>query len=204
MDTLLFIIVALNIGLSYYAWQKPNIFMRYCLNPYDIIHKKQFERIISHAFLHSGWMHLAINMLVLWSFGTALLQYIDFFFEGGTIPIFLILYFGAIIASSINDIAKNKNDYTYNAVGASGATSAVVFACIFFAPWHKLYFFGIIPIPGIVFGLAYLFYSYRMAKKAADNIGHNAHFWGAVFGFFFFPVIKPGLIEFFINQLIKF
>lgn len=204
MDTIIYIIIGLNVIISYYAWKNPNIFRRYCLNPYNLIRNKQYDRIITHAFLHGSWTHLIINMLVLWSFSLALLQYINHFFNVSEVLIFLILYFGAIIASSIYSIMKNKDNINYNAVGASGATSAVVFACIFFNPWHKLYFFGVLPIPGIIFGVIYLIYSYRMAKKSSDNIGHDAHFWGAVFGLFFFIIIKPGLLNFFLNQLTNF
>ncbi len=204
MDPFLLILIGLNVLVSMYAWRNEKFFRRFCMNPYSLVRNNQFDRIITHAFLHGGQMHLFINMIVLWSFGTALLIYIDIFIEFNKYLIFTVLYLGAILASSISDIVKHKDNYQYNSVGASGATSAVVFACIFFAPWHMLYFFGIIPIPGIVFGLIYLIYSYRMAKTAKDNIGHDAHFWGAVFGFVFFIVVKPDLFKLFINQLLNF
>ncbi len=204
MDSLIYIIIGINVLVSYYAWKNPAFFHRFSLNPYNIVRNKEYERIITHAFLHGSRMHLFINMIVFWSFGKGLLFFIDLFFDFSPVVLFLILYFGAIIASSVYTISKNKDNINYNAVGASGATSAVVFAFIFFAPWHMLYLFAIIPVPGIVFGVFYLIYSYKMAKKAADNIGHDAHFWGAVFGFLFFMVIKPELISFFINQLTNF
>lgn len=204
MDIIVYILIGLNVLISYYAWGNKSVFYRYCLNPYTIIRNKQYDRIITHAFIHGSKMHLFVNMIVLWSFGVALVQYIDIFFDIAPVILFLLLYFGAIVISTISDISKHKDNYNYNAVGASGATSAVVFACIFFAPWHMLYFLGIIPIPGIVFGVFYLFYSYRMAKKGTDNIGHNAHFWGAIFGLVFFILIKPSLLKVFIFQLTNF
>jgi membrane associated rhomboid family serine protease len=109
----------------------------------------------------------------------------------------------SIGVSSIYTIIKHKDDSNYNAVGASGATSAVVFASLVFDPWHLIYFFGVIPVPGIVFGVLYLFYSYRMGKKGQDNIGHDAHFWGAIFGLLYPLIVKPQLISYFFNQLIN-
>ncbi|MDY0315521.1 MAG: rhomboid family intramembrane serine protease, partial [Bacteroidales bacterium] len=75
---------------------------------------------------------------------------------------------------------------------------------MFFDPWNKIYFFGVLPIPGILFGVIYLIYSYQMAKKAKDNIGHDAHFWGAVYGFVFPLFFKPELWEYFYLRLINF
>ncbi len=203
-DYIIYIIIGINVLASYYGWKNPAFFERFTLNPYQIVKNKEYERVITHAFLHGSRLHLFINMIVLWSFGQGLIVFIEAFFDISHVMLFLALYFGAIVVSSLYSISKHKNNINYNAVGASGATSAVVFACIFFAPWHMLYLFAIIPVPGIVFGVFYLIYSYKMAKKAADNIGHDAHFWGAVFGFLFFMVIKPELLQIFMNQLTNF
>jgi biotin transporter BioY len=40
-----------------------------------------------------------------------------------------------------------------------------------------------------------------MSRKGTDNIGHDAHFFGAIFGFVFPFVFKPNLIGYFIDQL---
>ena len=89
----------------------------------------------------------------------------------------------------------------YSAIGASGAVMAVVFTSIFFDPWNKLYFFGLIPIPGIVFGALYLAYSWYMSKQNKDNIGHDAHFFGAIFGLVYPVIIDPSLLHHFISKL---
>jgi membrane associated rhomboid family serine protease len=114
---------------------------------------------------------------------------------------FVILYLGGILASNLWSLIKHQNNYYYNAVGASGAVSAVLFAFIFFDPWEKLYFFGILPIPGIVFGVGYLVYSYQMGKRKTDNVAHDAHFLGAVFGFILPVIFQPDLFGRFIDQL---
>ncbi|MDD4425143.1 MAG: rhomboid family intramembrane serine protease, partial [Mariniphaga sp.] len=168
-----------------------------------ILHRKQYYRLISHAFVHIGWTHLIVNMLVLYFFGRNVEYYFsryDFFGQRGEFY-FVLLYLGGILASNAWSLVKYKNDYYYNAVGASGAVSAVLFTFIFLAPWEKLYLFAIIPIPGILFGIGYLIYSYQMSKRKTDNIAHDAHFLGAVFGFIFPILLKPELFQRFIDLL---
>ncbi len=199
-NIVLFIIILTGI-LSLFAWKRHDIFNKLLLRPYDVVHKKQYQQIITHGFLHANWGHLIINMLVFWSFGSVLIQYFKIVWNELGNLMFLLLYLSAIVISSLYGILKNKNNPYYSAVGASGATSAIVFSSIFFDPWNKIYFFGVLPIPGIVFGIIYLIYSYRMAKRGKDNIGHDAHFWGAVYGFAFPLLFKPELWEHFYKRL---
>ena len=103
---------------------------------------------------------------------------------------------------TLYSLLQQKNNPYYNAVGASGAVSAVLFTAIFFDPWNNIYFFGILPIPGIIFGGLYLYYSYYMSTKKADNIGHDAHFLGAIFGFALPIVLKPALLIGFLDLLL--
>lgn len=198
MTILIIIITGL---VSVMAFRQPELMHRYNFNAYQIYHRKQWYRIITHAVLHANWEHLIVNMLVLLSFGTSLQRYFYIFFGKNVILLYLGLYVGGIIISSLFSLAKEKDNFNYNAVGASGAVSAVTFACIFFNPLSKIYFFGILPIPGILFGILYLAYSYYMSKRNADNIGHDAHFWGAVFGFVYPILLKPNLFSVFLNNL---
>lgn len=200
--TLIIIIITAIFSIS--AFQKPELMYKYQFNPYQIIHRKEWVRMVSHALLHADWTHLIINMFVLYSFGTNLEFYFKAMFGTNSIRYFLTLYIGGIIISTLYSLKKNKDNYHYNAVGASGAVSAIVFCNIFFLPLKMVYFFGIIPIPGIIFGVLYLIYSYKMGKKGGDHIAHDAHFWGAVFGFIFPLTIEPKLIFIFISQLLNF
>ncbi|MBP7463617.1 MAG: rhomboid family intramembrane serine protease [Bacteroidales bacterium] len=201
MEFVVYIVIGLTVLFSYLAWKNNALFEKYLFSANRIVHHKEYFRMISHAFLHANWMHLIVNMLVLWSFGSALMTYFGIVFGSLGALHWLLLYLLSIIASSLYSLFKHKNNAWYSAVGASGATSAVVFACIFFDPWNMIYFFGVIPIPGILFGAIYLIYSYREAKRGADNIGHDAHFWGAMFGFFYPLVVKPELLKHFISQI---
>ncbi len=198
------IIITITSLFSLSAFLKKELIYKYNFNAYQIYHRKQWYRIFSYAFLHANYMHLIINMIVLYSFGTALEHYFHYYFGANKNLYFICLYVGGIIISIIYSLIKNRDNYNYNAVGASGAVSAVVFATIFFDPLNKVWFFAIIPIPGIIFALLYLAYSYYMSKKNVDDIGHDAHFWGAVFGLIFPIILKPELFQVFISHLLNF
>jgi membrane associated rhomboid family serine protease len=173
-------------------------------NAARVIHRKEYYRLITHAFIHANWSHLLVNMLVLFFFGRVIEYYFGLNFGNRSTAYLLLLYFGGILASNIWSLIAQQNNYYYNAVGASGAVSAMLFASIFFSPLERVYLFMILPIPGIIFGVAYLFYSYQMSKKKTDNVAHDAHFLGAVFGFIFPILLKPSLFDSFIDKLFSF
>lgn len=198
------IIILITSAFSIIAFSRHSLIYKYQFNPYQILKRRQYSRLILHAFLHANWTHLIINMLVLYSFGTALERYFQQYFGANWIPYYGILYFGAILVSPLYALYKHRNDYHYNAIGASGAVSAVVFAAIFFDPWNKIFFFGMIPMPGIVFAALYLVYSWLMSKRSTDNIAHDTHFFGAIFGFLLPILFNPDLLSFFIHQLLRY
>lgn len=198
------LIIGITAITSFVAFQSDNLMEKMQFNAAQIIHKKEYYRLISHAFIHVGWTHLLVNMLVLFFFGRAVEDYFSYLFGNKATLYFIILYLGGILVSNLWGLIKNQNNYYYNAVGASGAVSAVLFSFIFLNPLEMLYLFAIIPIPGILFGIGYLFYSYQMGKRKSDNIAHDAHFLGAVFGFVYPLILKPGLFEHFIDQLFSF
>ena len=146
-------------------------------------------------------MHLAINMFVFWSFGNAIEKsYYSFVFGDNSLVLYLILYFGGIAVSSIPSYLQHKNNANYASVGASGGVAAVVFAVIVFAPWQNLYLYGVLPLPQILAGGAYLYYSWCKDKQGGDNIGHMAHFTGAIWGFVFTCCTNINLLPYFIQQ----
>lgn len=197
------IIIIGTVAFSAIAFSRRDLMLRFQFNAYQIIQRREWYRVLSHALLHADWMHLIVNMFVLYSFGRNLEIYFSapvVFGDNGWIY-YIVLYVFSILFSVVYDLARNKNNPGYNAVGASGAVSAVLYANIFFAPLEKVYLFGLLPLPGIAFGVAYLLYSWYMAKRGSDNIGHYAHFWGAVFGFVFPIIFRPELIKYFFSAL---
>jgi membrane associated rhomboid family serine protease len=195
------IIIVVTAIISFLALQNPDLMEKLQFNAARVVHQKQYYRLVSHAFVHAGWTHLFVNMLVLYFFGRPVESFFSYYFGNMSVAFFLMLYFGGILVSNLNSLIKQKDNYYYNAVGASGAVSAVLFTFIFLNPWEKLYFFGLIPIPGILFAAGYLFYSWYMGKQENDHIAHDAHFLGALFGFVFPILLKPSLFRNFIDQL---
>lgn len=195
------ILIVITVAVSFAAFKSPKLMDQLQFNASKIYHKKEYHRLITHAFVHANWEHLFVNMIVLFSFGRAIEMYFKYNFGNKFIQYYILLYFGGILVSNIYAMIKHRNNYFYNSVGASGAVSAVLFAAIFFDPWNSIYFFGILPIPGIVFAVLYLIYSYQMSTKQKDNVAHDAHFLGALFGFIFPILLNPMLFEEFLDKL---
>jgi membrane associated rhomboid family serine protease len=173
-------------------------------NAFDVKHSNQWYRFFSYGFLHSGWVHLLINMVVLYSFGHVVenVAKAPNYFGSEYILYYILLYMGGLLFSIIPAFGKHKNDVFYNAVGASGAVSAVIFASIVMFPRSLISFFFLpIEIPSWLFGLLYIIYEFYMSKKAKDNIGHDAHFWGAVYGVVLTIALRPSLAVGFLHQM---
>lgn len=191
------ILIAITTAASAYAFKKPELFAKYQFNAYMVYHRKDYKRIISHIFLHGGWDHLIFNMITLYFFGTYAEKAFGILF-------YLLIYFGGAIVSTMPALFKHKDNHYYNAIGASGATSAALFSFILIEPLNSIYLFFIpIGIPAVIFGVLYLWYSAYMAKKNVDNIGHDAHFWGAIFGFTLPIFFYPGLIISFFQKILS-
>jgi len=196
------IIVIGTVVTSFLAFNNVELFNRLKFNAYLIKERKEFWRFFSYALVHAGWMHLLINMWVLYSFGGIVEEVMTIQFGSLAMMYYGLLYVGGVIFSTLFDFRKHKSDPYYNAVGASGAVSAVVFASILLYPSGSIFIFPIpFALPSWVFGIVYLIYSAYMGKKGADNIGHNAHFWGAVYGIVFTVILNPGVIPNFFSTI---
>lgn len=178
-----YLIIAVNVILSFMAFGNVRLFESLKFRIGDIIGGKQYYRLITSAFLHGGYFHLFINMYVLYSFSFFLQNFVS-------IPQYLMIYFGSLIVGNLLPLFIHKNDSNYSAVGASGAVSGVLYASIFFYPLGTLYLY-FIPIKNWIFGILYLVYTLYGMKKNDDNIGHDAHFAGAVMGLLIAMLIKP-------------
>ena len=193
-----YIIIGITVVLSYICFGNQALFMKLALIPYRAVKDNEWYRLITHGFIHADMTHLLVNMFTFWSFGTYMEQTYKYMgFGNGA---YLVLYFGGMIVASVYDLVKHRNDPYYVSIGASGAVSAVLFSSIFFDPWGKILFFAVLPIPGILFGVLYLVYCQYMSKKGGDNINHNAHFYGAVFGFIFPILLEPSLLRIFLSR----
>ena len=172
-------------------------------NAYQVWHRKEWWRMLTSGLVHGGWGHLFFNMLTLYFFGTVVERYFAAAF-GSTngIVLYVVLYVSAIAVASLWDLFKNRDNPNYNALGASGDVSAVLFASILFDPKMGIYIYLIpIPVPGYIFAPLYLLYCWYMARRGTDNIGHTAHFWGAVYGLAFPLICRPDIFQHFLAQL---
>lgn len=196
------IIIIVTCLVSILGFSNETFFDKLKFNAYDVRHSNQWYRFFTYGFLHAGWLHLFINMLVLYSFGTIVETHLKFFFPVKYILYYLLLYIGGLLLSVIPAYGKNKNNVFYNSVGASGAIAAVLFASIILYPVGKVYFFFIpVGIPAPVFGVLYIAYEYYMSKRAKDNIGHDAHLWGAIFGLIYIIAVRPQFAVSFLQQI---
>jgi membrane associated rhomboid family serine protease len=187
--------VAITVIISIIAFSNRRVFDKFTYLPFGIKYNHEGYRFFSYALIHADFVHLFVNMFVLYSFGNAVEYFYNSVFGLKGYLYYLLLYVGGIVLSVTPAYGKQKDNPAYSAVGASGAVSAVVFASIIFNPLAPI---GILflpfNIPAIIFGALYLFYSAYMSGKAIDNVGHDAHFWGAVFGIFFTIAVKPTLV----------
>jgi len=197
-----YVIIAISVITSLVAFNRPDIFDKFKFNAYAINKHKEWYRFFSYGLIHADYMHLFINMFVFYSFGGIVENIFHIYFDSEATLFYILLYVGGIAFSSLWDFGKYKNNSYYNAVGASGAVSAILFSSIILYPQGEIYLF-LIPfgIPAPIFGMLYLAYSAYMAKKGTDNVGHSAHFWGAIYGVVFTIVLKPSLVIMFFNNL---
>lgn len=193
-----YLIIGITVVLSYLCFNNRELFMKLAFIPYRTVRNNEWYRLITHGFIHADTTHLLVNMFTFWSFGTYMER--TFEYMGFGIGGYLTLYFGGMIVASLHDLVKRRKDPYYVSIGASGAVSAILFTSIFLDPWGKILLFAVIPIPGILFGVLYLAYCQYMARQAGDNINHNAHFYGAVYGFIFPILLEPSLIQVFFSH----
>ena len=197
-----YLIIAISVITSLIAFNRPDIFDKLKFNAYAINKHKEWYRFFTYGLIHADYMHLFINMFVFYSFGGIVENIFHIYFDSQATLFYILLYVGGIAFSSLFDFGKYKNNSYYNAVGASGAVSAILFSSIILYPQGKIFLFFIpIGIPAPIFGLLYLAYSAYMAKKGTDNVGHSAHFWGAIYGIAFTIALKPSLVISFFNNL---
>ncbi len=170
--------------------------------PYAIKEEGQLYRFVSSGFIHANWMHLGINMFVLYSFGQLIEQVFGIYFGTMGNVAYIGLYILGIIAAGIPSYLKHQNHSHYRALGASGAVAAVLYSFILILPVETLQLYFAIPVPAIIFGVLYIGYEYYASKKmTSDGIGHDAHLYGAIFGFLFTMALRPSLITRFIEQI---
>ena len=188
MDNIaLFVLIGINAIISFKGFEDHYFFNKYKFNVGAIRAGEQI-RMVSSGFLHADIGHLAFNMITLYFFAPIVAQTLGVFS-------FFIIYFASLICGSLLTMVFHGNDNSYSAVGASGAVTGVLYSAILMYPNMMLGIFFVIPMPAYIFGIGYLLYSIYGMRSKRDNIGHTAHFGGAIGGYAITLLKVPSLLQ---------
>jgi membrane associated rhomboid family serine protease len=199
------LIVIITSAISLMAINNKELFSKLLFSPFQVFHSKEYYRILTHAVVHGGWVHLFVNMYVLYIFGRTAETYFGVYDESLGELRYVILYLGGIVFATLPSLKKHKDNFSYNSVGASGAVSAILFSCIAFNPTMPIIFIFLpIPMPAILFGVLYLVYEAYMDKNSSDSIAHDAHYYGAVFGILYTFISLPSSLVNFFGQIMDY
>jgi membrane associated rhomboid family serine protease len=187
IDLVIIAVIAANVLMSFKGFNDFQFFNKYKFEVSSIKAGDKI-RILSSGFLHVDTTHLFVNMLTLYFFASSVTSFL------GTTG-FLLVYFGSLVIGNLLSFYFHKDEHAYTAVGASGAVVGVLYAAILLQPDMMLGLFFIIPMPAYVFGIGYLFYSIWAMKARRDNVGHDAHFGGAMGGYFITLLLSPWVLK---------
>ncbi len=204
MITITIILIVITVIMSFYAWNNPAVQQKWIFNPYRIHQRNEYYRFLTSGFIHADYIHLGFNMFTFYFFGQAIESIYGYLHGTLGLVYFVVLYLVGIIIADIPTYFKHKNHPHYNALGASGGVSAVVFSSIMFNPLNEIGIFGVIWVPGFILGILYLIYSVYMGKNKYDNVNHDAHLYGALFGIVFSIFIRPNVIIEFFQEVITY
>ncbi len=195
IDKVLLIVIVANVLASIKGFNDRLFFDKYKFQM-GAVKRGEYIRMLTSGFLHVDYLHLFLNMYVLYIFAPIII------IKLGVVK-FLIIYFGSLFAGNMLTSAYHKEELYYSAVGASGAVAGVIYAAILLHPSMNLFIFPLpIPIPGYIFGIGYLLYSIYGMKKQIGNIGHSAHIGGAIGGYTLLLAIYPTIFSQSINTII--
>jgi membrane associated rhomboid family serine protease len=201
------IIIIATCGISLMAFFNEKVFDDLIFYPPAITEKKQYYRFFTCGLIHANYGHLFFNMYSLYMFGEYVESQFENVFGANGKWLYLLMYVSALAVCLLPTYNKNKHNYNYRSLGASGAVSAVVFAFMFLEPLRKIGIIFIpVMIPGFMFGFIYLVVSSILDKRGGGNINHSAHIWGALYGIGFLIVTgnflsRYHLLESFLRQV---
>lgn len=196
-----YILIGVTALVSLYAFQNPGFLSGAMMNPYAVQHRHQYYRLVSSGFVHKDHTHLLWNMFSLFFFGTAIEREFNALFGTAGSFYFIALYILAVIVSDVPTLFKHKDSAGYNSLGASGGVAAVIFAYIIFEPLADICIYIALCMPGFILGALYIAFSWYQGRKSNDNINHDAHLYGALFGFIFCVIVAPSSIGNFLEQI---
>ncbi len=187
MSTLTSLLLAVTAIVTFLGLRNPSVLSRYSFKPDRILGEKQWDRLISSGFLHVDWMHFLMNAVSFYFFADTLERV-----YGG--PALCVIYLGSIVGGNLLALYFHRHHF-YTAVGASGGVCGLIFASLFLLPGMQISVFpGLLSVPGWLYAIAFLLGSYYGMRSLADNIGHDAHFGGAIVGLLIALALYPALV----------
>ena len=199
MAIVTFLLIGITVLVSWQAFNNPRLLERLILWPPAIERHRQYDRLVTHGFIHADGQHLLFNMITLFFFGRVIEPV--FVAQIGVLG-FAAFYLSAIVMAIMPTYFRHQHDSQYRSLGASGAVSAVLFSYILFAPWSLIFVF-FLPVPAILYAVAYVGYSIWMDRRGGDNINHSAHLWGAAYGVMFTLLMEPDVLGHFGRQVLQ-
>ncbi len=185
-----YILIIVNVIVSIKGFRESSFLDRYSFRVDDVLVKKEYYRLVTAGFLHIGWMHLILNMIVLYLF-SGVLNMLVLYLPTMSVDIYLgslafvIIYFAGLVGGNLLALFIHRLHGDYSAVGASGAVCGIIFASIALFPGLQV---GLLllpfKVPGWLFGFVYIVYSIYGIRSQIDNIGHEAHLGGALVGMY--------------------
>lgn len=192
------LLIAITVLVSWLAFNNQRLLDRLILWPPAIARQHQYDRLVTHGFIHADFQHLLFNMITLFFFGRYIEQVLSSYIGSAG---YLLFYLGGLVVSILPSYLRNRDNANYMSLGASGAVSAVLFAFILIQPWTLIFVF-FLPVPAIVYAVLYVGYSIYQDRHGGDNINHSAHLWGAAYGVVFMIVIEPRVVGVFLDRLL--
>ena len=191
------IIIAITSVISFMAFKNTRLLNDLLLWPPAVARQREYHRLVTYGLVHADFMHLLFNMVTLFFFGRVMESF--FTTRLGAFG-FALFYIGGLIVSILPTYLKNRENSQYRSLGASGAVSAVLFAFILLAPWQMIIVL-VVPLPAIVYAVAYTAYSMYMDRRGGGYVNHSAHLWGALYGVVVTLLVDPRVLPYFLNAL---
>jgi membrane associated rhomboid family serine protease len=192
------LIIIATVLVSWLAFDRPRLMDRLLLWPPAISRRHEYDRLVTHGFVHADLQHLLFNMITLYFFGRLVEElFLPYIGHAG----FVLFYLSALVVAILPSWLRHRDDPAYHSLGASGAVSAVLFAFILVQPWALIFVF-VIPVPAVIYAVLYVGYSIWSQRRGGDNVNHSAHLWGAGYGVLFTLVMEPRVGPAFIERLL--
>jgi membrane associated rhomboid family serine protease len=182
--TVTIVILVITGLVTLVAFLRPEVKDRLLFDPYEILHHRQYERLLTSALIHADWVHFGFNAFTLYNFG----KNIEFIYGA---KILLVIYLTSILGGDGLSLLIHRK-HEYRSLGASGGVCGVLFASIFLLPGGSIMLYPLpIGIPAYIYAIIFLVYSFVSHRRQRDNIGHDAHLGGAIFGLLLAATVNP-------------